>query len=161
MIHATDLRELVIRPTLKYVDLWSQAAENLLVGTWFQESSIAGSTRLKQVKGPALGGYQIEPATHKDNWIHFLRYPQQNRLRDLVLSLVPPNGFNSDGCIKDSELIWNLPYATVQARIKYYRVPDPIPAANDLLALAAYWNEFYNANPIHGHDEDWIRNYPK
>src|SRR5688572_10203521 len=107
MIHAADLRELVIRPTLKYVDLWSQAAENLLVGTWFQESSIAGSTRLKQVKGPALGGYQIEPATHKDNWLHFLRYPQQFRLRELVLSLIPPNGMNGDGFVKDSELIWN------------------------------------------------------
>lgn len=161
MIHAGDLRELVIRPTLKFIGLWSQAAENLLVGTWFHESSIAGSTRLKQVRGPALGGYQMEPPSHRDNWTNFLDFPKQRALRADVLSLVPPAGFGPDRKVLDTELMWNLRYATAQARIKYYRVADPLPAADDMEGLARYWDKFYNANPNHGFPADFIRNYPR
>jgi hypothetical protein len=160
VIHAADLRELVIRPALKFIGLWSQAAENLLIGTWFHESTIAGQTRLKQVRGPALGGYQMEPASHQDNWNNFLGFPKWRALRGDVLALVPPAGFNPEHKVLDSELIWNLPYATAMARIKYYRVPDPLPAADDLQGLAEYWDKHYNANPEHGFPADWIRNYP-
>jgi hypothetical protein len=161
MIHPQDLRELVIRPTLKAIGLWSAAAENLLIGTWYQESSIAGMTRLKQVSGPALGGYQTEPPTHKDNWDNFLRFPKQIGLRDAIMSLVPPAGFSIGGNVLDTELVWNLPYATAMARIKYYRVKEALPAADDMQGLAEYWDKHYNANPNHGFPADWIRNYPR
>lgn len=37
---ADDLRHLVIRDTLNYLDDWSLAAENLLLGTAAQESGL-------------------------------------------------------------------------------------------------------------------------
>lgn len=66
-INCEQLRLYVIRPTLEKIELWSEAAENLLLGTTAQESHMG--TYIKQVgKGPALGIYQMEPATHKDIW---------------------------------------------------------------------------------------------
>ena len=81
MINHTDLRRLVIQPTLDaMVPLWGtgvnhEAAANLLVGTVFQESVIGNQTRLKQVGGgPALGIFQIEPDTHQDIWDNYLAF---------------------------------------------------------------------------------------
>jgi len=39
---AGDLRHLVIRETLHYLNEWSQAAENLLLGTAAHESGLGG-----------------------------------------------------------------------------------------------------------------------
>ena len=61
-IKASELRQYVIRPTLKAINLWSIAAENLLLGTAAQESQLGHY--LTQVKGPALGIYQIEQSVH-------------------------------------------------------------------------------------------------
>ena len=158
MIHPGDLRTLVIAPTLRAIGMWSQAAENLLVGTWFQESSVAGHTRLKQINGPALGGFQIEPATHTDNWENFLKFRPE--LRDLVLSFVPPRARNARNWVDHNQLIENLPYAAIQARIKYYRIPAALPQADDIQGLAEYWDRYYNCNPQHGRPIDFIRKYP-
>ena len=35
-------------------------------------------------------------------------------------------------------------YATAVARLIYWRVPRPLPAASDLDGLAAYWKTHYN-----------------
>ncbi|MEE9541175.1 MAG: hypothetical protein V3V85_06750, partial [Candidatus Thorarchaeota archaeon] len=57
-------------------ELWPgasrEAAVNLLLGTVYQESTINGITHLKQVGGPALGIYQIEPDTEHDTWENYL-----------------------------------------------------------------------------------------
>ena len=72
-INTKHLRLYIIRPTLQKINLWSEAAENLLLGTAAQESLLG--TYLKQNgNGPALGIYQMEPNTHKDIWIHYLNY---------------------------------------------------------------------------------------
>ncbi|KAF0118141.1 MAG: hypothetical protein FD149_866 [Rhodospirillaceae bacterium] len=63
----------VIRPTLLHLGLHSPAAEALLLGTAIQESRLG--TYLRQTGGgPALGVYQMEPATHEDIWTNFLAY---------------------------------------------------------------------------------------
>lgn len=160
MIHADDLRTLIIRPALQHIGLWSQAAENLLVGTWFVESSIGGRTHLKQVGGPAFGGFQIEPPTHQDTYQNFLRYPKQNALRDAVLSLVPPSGFDADGNVLDTQLIGNLLYAAAIARIKYYRAPAALPSAGDLPALARYYKDHYNTAAGKATPMKFIDTYP-
>ena len=60
-LNVRDLRVEVIRPALRALDLWSPAAEDLVLGTAAQESGLA---YLRQIGGgPALGLWQIEPAT--------------------------------------------------------------------------------------------------
>jgi hypothetical protein len=49
-----------------------QAAEELLLGTALQESGLIYRRQLNN--GPALGLFQMEPATHDDIWADFLTY---------------------------------------------------------------------------------------
>lgn len=136
MISVKDFRECVIQPTLGHLDMYSLAAENLLIGTAVQES---GLRHLRQMgKGPALGLYQIEPATHEDIWDNFFKYRPslENKLRDLLGDNV--------GVTSEHQLITNLVYATAIARLIYYRVSEPLPDADDVDALAVYWKEYYN-----------------
>lgn len=64
------LRDLIIRPTLVEMGHYSPAAEALLLGTAAHESH--GGRYLSQIRGPARGIYQMEPATHDDLWRHYL-----------------------------------------------------------------------------------------
>ncbi len=124
----------VIRPTLERIALWSQSAENLLLGTALTESG--GLKWLHQLGGgPALGLYQMEPATHDDHWQNFLAY--RPGLRERVESVLAPGD-------KLDQLMTNLAYATAMARVHYLRDPEPLPAADDIEAMAHYWKRVYN-----------------
>jgi hypothetical protein len=150
---ATHLRAYVILPTLKALDLWSPAAETLLVGTAAHESAMG--KYLHQVRGPALGIYQIEPITHFDVWANFLKY--KTGLRDKVLGMIPQNMLRHDSATginygAESMLMTDLAYATVIARLLYLRIPAPapdnthlpFPADGDIDGMAAYWKRYYN-----------------
>ena len=141
MIDPGDLKRHVIGPALEKIGLSSRAAVNLLLATAIVESTAGKFQYLKQRGGgPALGIFQIEPATHGDIWKNFLRY--RLSLYNVILQVsasyfykrLPP----------DHELVWNLAYATAIARLVYYRSPLPLPEADDLPALGAYWKRVYN-----------------
>lgn len=85
--------------------------------------------------GKAVGIYQIEPATY---W--WLDRHVSERYPDLYAKVITLAGRNTGL----DDLTWNLGYATAFARLRYYVVPDPLPAADDLLALAGYWKRHYN-----------------
>lgn len=141
MIDPRQFREHVVRPTLTVNGLWSQAAENLLVGTAIQESRL--TYLVQHGGGPALGVYQIEPATHEDVWVNYLRYrPHQWLARE-----------------PDSALVTDLEYATAIARIIYYRRPEPLPDADDIEGLGAYWKQHYNTPLGKGRVAEWVLNY--
>ena len=132
-IEHEHLRKYVIRSTLKYLGLHSYAAEELLVGTAAAESQ--GGRFLHQVGGgPAVGIYQVEPATHDDIWENYLRYA--TGLADAVRTMC-------NTCEADN-MAGNLYYATAMARLHYYRVPTLLPPANDVNELARYWKQHYN-----------------
>lgn len=150
-ISASELQQHVIRPTLQAIGLWSDAAEYLLLGTAAQESHLG--YHLTQIHGPALGIYQIEPATHADVWQNYLEY--QPSLAEKVQTLLSP--FNAQD--KDQALITNLTYSTAIARIIYYRFPKPLPAAYDLSGLADYWKQHYNTPSGQGTVEEFMTNY--
>ena len=87
-LDVVQLRREVLRPTLRYLELWSPAAENLVIGTAAHESG--GCRYLTQIGGPALGLYQIEPATHDDLWTNFLAYRVELRAKTAALASVWP-----------------------------------------------------------------------
>jgi hypothetical protein len=147
-IDTKQLKLYVVIPTLTDLNLWSDSATNLLLGTCAQESAMG--TYLKQVVGPALGIYQIEPATHADVWDNYLRFKPD--LAHKVLSL---------GKRDDKSLITNLAYATAIARIIYLRVAAPLPGSADIEGLARYWKQYYNTPLGKGCVADFIANYKK
>ena len=144
MIDTNQLRADHIRPALKHIDMWSEAAENLLLGTIALESR--RGTYLRQIKGPALGICQIEPATHIDVWENWIDYRPAISAR--VLEMVPPMYRIPDAnrfIPVDALALVACPlYAIAIARIIYRRVSAPLPAASDWAGLEAYHKRHYN-----------------
>lgn len=145
MIDPRHFRVYVIRPALKVIGLWSDAAERLVLGTALVESRLR---YLHQIGGPALGPFQIEPSTHDDLWKHY--FPFRQRLAADVQQLATLSR-NPD------QLAWNLGYGAAICRIIYWRRPEPLPAATDIRAMGLYWKEHYNTHLGKGKIEDWIR----
>lgn len=157
MICCEHLRLLIIRPVLEEMGLWSPVAENLLLGTAAQESSLGFS--LRQIGGgPALGIYQIEPSTHDDLWKNWLAY--RDKWSDFLLRFSSRQHWRvSRGTVHSDELIGNLFYATAVARLLYFRQPDPLPDSSDPELLGKYYKKIFNT--IHGAAtvEEFVKNY--
>lgn len=113
----------------------SQAAAQLLLGTAIKES---GNFKYrKQIGGPALSFFQIEPESHQDIWDSYLKFRPQLKARIESIMTKP----DAD---KLHELENNESYAAVMARIKYQRCPEKIPDTNDIAEMARYWKKYYN-----------------
>lgn len=126
----------VVRPSLQHIGLRSPAAEQLVLGTALVESR---GEYVKQLgAGPALGLWQMEPATHDDIWQHFLQY--RGALSACVSELTTAATI-TQGAL---ELVGNLFYAAAMCRVHYARVREPLPAAGDAAAMARYWKQHYN-----------------
>ncbi len=133
-IDPQDLRKLVIAPALALIGLGGAAAEELMLGTVLQESG--GGRRLRQASGPALGIWQMEPATHADIATNFLEH--EPALAHSVGKLL------CAGLEPLYQLEGNLYYACAMARLVYRRVAAPLPAAGDRAAQAAFYKAHYN-----------------
>jgi len=155
MINIDQLREYIIRPALKELALYSKAAEELLVGTAIQESRL---THLHQLGGgPALGFYQMEPATHADIWDNFLRYSSRNALKRRIYEAI-----NTEEPRPLAErMLWDLKYSTIMARIHYFRRPERLPDCDDVDGLARYWKDFYNTHQGAGTVQEFTHSYKK
>lgn len=132
-----NLRDCVIRPTLKHLGLYSPAAENLVLGTALVESK---AEYLRQIKGPALGLWQIEPATWQDLHENFLRFRTDLRAR---LDELSTTAKMTEGPL---EMVGNLYYGCAVCRLIYRRAPEPLPDADDAEGMASYWKRFYNSS---------------
>jgi len=153
MLSLHQIRTLIIRPTLIHLDLYSESAENLLIGTAIQES---GLFYVKQLKGgPAVGLFQMEPATHDDIWASFLKYKPElaNKIHDIEL----PHWYGKTA----EEMIGNLYYATAMCRVHYYRVKEALPRADNTWELGRYWKQYYNTEQGKGNIRDFVFHYEK
>ena len=130
-----DFRAEVVDPVLKLLDLHSAAASNLLLGTALVESGLVH--RRQKGGGPARGLFQIEPATFHDVYRRYL--PRRTGLLARVNGLLFPD------CPPADQLYDNDRLGCAIARLKYWMCPLPLPPADDLPALAAYWVRHYNA----------------
>ena len=161
MINPSQLRYSIVMPTLVAMDMWSPAAENLLMGTAMQESRCG--EYLVQIRGPALGIFQMEPATAEDIIFRYLQErPQLLRQFETAwrsLDSRPVNWHSVKlGQVCD-EIAYNLRFATAIARIRYWMVPDPLPDFDDIAGLAAYWKAHYNTPLGRGTEAEFIHNY--
>lgn len=155
MLDIKQFRELILKPALTVVEGYTPAAEELVLGTAIQES------RLQYIKqlgtGPALGVFQMEPATHNDIWTNYMAYRKE--LAEQVKSLAAPITAIHPSA---NELIGNLWYAAAMCRVHYRRVPEPLPQAGDVPGMAAYWKEYYNtiegAGTEEEYEEHWFAN---
>jgi len=150
MINIPQFIKYVIRPTVDHLDLGGRGAEELLLGTALQESRL---TYLHQLgTGPAVGLFQMEPATHDDIWGNYLAYQPElvTKIRDITGTMP---GKSHD------EMHGNMYYAAAMTRVHYRRVPAALPEAGDLTAQADYWKQYYNTYLGAGTVEEYIENY--
>ena len=122
MLAATLLLSMVIRPALSKINLWSPSAEELVLGTAVVES---GLTCIRQWgDGPALGLWQVEPATQIDLYTNFLNYRPE--LGSKLIEL------RAAGLSLDENLATNLIYGAAVCRLCYYRKAEALPEAGDI-----------------------------
>lgn len=134
------LRHQVVRPALTHLAPhvgWTLAAENLVLATAIAESDLSA---LHQIGGgPALGLWQIEPATHADLWANWLTYRGHLAARlETMAAPWPPVPQNP------AQVATNLLYGAAVCRLIYYRAPAPLPAKDDADGMGRYWKQHYN-----------------
>lgn len=152
MINKTQITEL-ITDTLKEVVsvnlLVDERPVKLLLGTMAQESAFG--TYIKQIKGPALGVFQMEPPTFQDILDNYLAF--NYRLKAEVIKIANVADFKAD------DLWSNLKLSILFARLHYYRVPKPLPKTIE--DMAWYWKTFYNSYKGAGSVGEFVHNYKK
>ena len=133
----------ILRPTIQRIDLWSPAAEVLVLGTALVESHLRYVDQIDKANkpGPAFGVYQCEGPTHADYYKNFLRYDAQLRAKCIRLASWFSGDFPDPG-----EMVFNLAYATAMCRIHYRRIKEALPSSSDAAAMAAYHKRYYNTH---------------
>lgn len=144
-----ELRKL-ISDTLQGIGLYSEDAVSLLMGTCAQESAL-GKYRRQLGGGPALGVFQMEPATFRDICENFLRYKPE--LQDKVKRVSGVEFFDAGDLVDNDRL------AVCFARVHYLRVKESIPG--DLRGWARYWKRYYNTPLGKGTEEEFIANFKR
>lgn len=137
-----DVREYVVRPACMRLGMWTEAAENLVLGTGLTESQYAHLDQTTTGPGPAFGPWQMEKPTHDDLWANYLP-GQPSGLRDCLLDIAGLRGA-SVRFPPITTLHWNLLYGAAMCRLHYRRNRSPLPAADDAAGMAAYWKQYYN-----------------
>ena len=135
MLIASQLRDLIIKPALLDLIMFSEEALELLMFTCAVESN--GGTYIKQLNGPALGIFQMEPATYNDIWQNYLIYKS-----DILLRLL--HSFSAHRMPEEDRLMYDLRFATAMTRIHYFRVNAALPAVGDIDGIWDYYKTHYN-----------------
>jgi len=120
----------IIVPTLEAFEefgLYSEAAINLMLGTALTESKL--SALLQYGGGPALGLFQIEPPTLEDIYKRYLQRENKKELLKKVHLFMTARDIHE-------QVISNMSFAVIMARVLYLMVRSPLPAYDDVEALA-------------------------
>lgn len=126
----------IIRPVLQITSLWSPSAENLLLGTALTESNLQV---VKQVGGPALSFFQIEPSTYMD-CVRYINLKNGNFKQSLLTACYLETWPAPDA------LIYHLRLATIIARVKYLMSPKQLPMSDDATGMYDMYKTVYNSS---------------
>ena len=122
-MNAQQLHDYIIKPTLQYMgsNYYSKESAFLLLCTAAIESNCG--EYIKQINGPALGVWQMEPATHDDIWKNC-----DALSKSLFIERINKLGL---GCFyhedEDCDLFLSAAYACAMARLKYSMDPHSLP----------------------------------
>ena len=156
-IQSDQLRSLIHQVLSRLADqagmpeLYTHDAVELLMLTAAQETHCG--RYIRQVKGPALGIFQMEPSSYSDliQWLERTKPELYEACQKWVIPEVN-TGFN---------LMGNLPYQIVMARAFYYRKPGKLPSHKNLGAVAAYWKKWFNTHLGKGTTIEAMENYSR
>ena len=136
---AQQLHDLIIKPTLEYMggNYYSKDAAFLLLCTAAIESNCGHY--IKQVGGPALGVWQMEPSTESDIWKNCDAI--QDEVFSLLIDEILPEAYKS---FSPSAVMVLPMYACAMARLKYSMDSEALPDHKDIHAVYRYYKRIYN-----------------
>jgi hypothetical protein len=123
VINPKQLRDLITRTLKEIPNGYSEDAVELLMMIAAHESKLG--TYLRQVSGPALGIFQIEPATHDDAWLN----GDSIKLNADILGIEYINDTSP------SRLEYDLRYQIFIARQKLFMISEPLPFNRDFMKI--------------------------
>ncbi len=149
--------EHVIQPVLDQLDmsvgakgqLNTQAAINLILMIAAHESGHL--TYSKQVRGPALGFTQMEPATF--TWLMEWLGKSKPYLLDALSFFGPIDSPTPEYMVISPQ------YAVAAARLNLLRFPEALPHADDLEGLAKYAKKYWNTSAGKATEADYLNAY--
>tara|TARA_Y100000310_G_C20557034_1_gene751087 strand:+ start:432 stop:887 length:456 start_codon:yes stop_codon:yes gene_type:complete len=124
----------IIQFTLEHLDMYSEDAASLVYRTGMAESSYK---HLRQVQGPAIGFFQVEPATIIDTVNNYVDYRPE--LKTKLYSL------GWDDSNYEQRVLASIALQAAFCRLKYRRDSKPLPKANNVMEQAKYWKRVYNS----------------
>jgi len=133
-------------------------AVDLVFGTGLVESQYEYIRQLNN--GRARGFWQIEPDTAMDNIENFIKFRPA-----LVMLCTKASGVPKCEWEKPNKKGWdyilesNIAAGIIHCRIKYRRIPKPLPKTLD--GMASYWKNHYNTYLGKGKKEDFINKWEK
>ena len=142
---AEYLRKLFVNTIKEFREhLCTPPAIEILLMTCAHESLFG--EHMKQIGGPALGLFGIEPATHDSIFANYFnkRYPEFKQKEHAVLG---------------QESIDALKYQIIVARGIYADKVEPLPSENDIQGMAAYYKKHWNTMQGAAKIPDVINNY--
>lgn len=156
-LYVPQLLSEVIRPALARLEVVrpgtaTDDAERLMLMIAAHES---GFRFIRQVKGPAIGLWQMEPPTYNECW----RWLEAGRMYGLVDALESLSTGGPNSAPEDDEMCWNLRFAAAMARVNLLRLPGKLPSAHDVPAMAAYAKKFWNTALGKATTDDYARAY--
>ena len=131
------------------IDAYSDDALALVVRTGMAESGY------RALKGygegnPAIGFFQIEPATMNDMIDNYIKYRSHYKVHLISLGM----NFQKDTAMS---VMSNIGVQAALCRIHYRRDKHSIPSWDDLEGQAKYWKRVYNTNLGRGTTEHFIK----
>jgi len=131
-----QLRVTLIRPCLTDCGLWSQSAENLILGIGLVETNWSYIKQIGNVTGGGLGCLQMQKLTHDDLVGYICSHKER---ATAILKSCNMEEWTSDA------LIYNLRYMVLMTRMFFYRMPEPLPAPNDAEGFCELHKSAYNS----------------
>ena len=147
-MNAQQLHDYIIKPTLEYMggNYNTVEARFLLLCTAAIESDCGKFN--KQINGPALSWWQMEPDTHDDIWANCDALKNKEFANHILLLAGGRKAYLHDMLLRSPM------YACAMARLKYSMTPKALPAYSggtglDLDVFYQYYKTYY-----HGSDSD-------
>ena len=119
------------------LDCYSDDALALIVRTGMAESGYR-ALRGYGESNPAIGFWQIEPATMYDMMRNYIVYKPQYR------KALEKLGMKFKGDDIEMSVMANMAVQAALCRLHYRRDKDPLPSWDDMEAQGRYWKKVYN-----------------
>ena len=139
-MNAQQLYDYIIKPTHQYMGVNYESKESNFLSLCTAAIESNCGEYIKQINGPALGIWQMEPDTHDDIWNNCDAFRDSDFLTRID-SLIPVFTFES---LIDAPI-----YACAMARLKYSMDPHPLPKLSgdkdlDCINFFEYYKRVYN-----------------